>query len=33
MSTQPVIIEEIKQKKMNDEFLKKICDEFDTKPK
>ncbi|XP_028087925.1 uncharacterized protein LOC114288606 [Camellia sinensis] len=33
MSAQPAIIEEIKQKQMNDEFLKKICDEFDTKPK
>ncbi|XP_028094909.1 uncharacterized protein LOC114294909 [Camellia sinensis] len=30
---QPVIIEELKQKQLDDEFLKKICDELDTKPK
>ena len=33
MSAQPAIIEKIKRKQMNDEFLKKICDEFETKPK
>ncbi|XP_028064071.1 uncharacterized protein LOC114267244 [Camellia sinensis] len=33
MSAQPAIIKEIKQKQMNDEFLKKLCDELDTKPR
>ncbi|XP_028088740.1 uncharacterized protein LOC114289267 [Camellia sinensis] len=33
MSVQPAIIEEIQQKQMIDELLKKICDELDTNPK
>ncbi|XP_028071568.1 uncharacterized protein LOC114273929 [Camellia sinensis] len=33
MSVQPTIIEDIQQKQMTDELLKKICDELDIKPK
>ena len=33
ISAQPAIIEEIKQKQVNDEYLKKNCDEFEAKPK
>ncbi|KAF5936255.1 hypothetical protein HYC85_027384 [Camellia sinensis] len=33
MSVQPAIIEDIQQKQMADELLKKICDELDIKPK
>ncbi|XP_028067880.1 uncharacterized protein LOC114270555 [Camellia sinensis] len=33
MFAQPAIIKEIKQKQLDDEFLKRICDELDTKPK
>lgn len=33
MSAQLAIIEEIKQEQMNDEFLKKVRDELDTRPR
>lgn len=33
MSAQPALIEEIKRRQVEDEFLKKICDEMETKPK
>ncbi|XP_028059890.1 uncharacterized protein LOC114263524 [Camellia sinensis] len=33
ISAQPVIIEEIKEKQIEDEFLKKIMDEIDSKPR
>ncbi|XP_028077220.1 uncharacterized protein LOC114279205 [Camellia sinensis] len=33
IATQPTIMEEIKQRQLEDEFLQKICDELETKPK
>mgnify|MGYP003702634245 CR=1 FL=1 len=33
ISAEPTIIDEIKQKQKEDEFLKKVIDEFETSPK
>ncbi|XP_028093766.1 uncharacterized protein LOC114293848 [Camellia sinensis] len=33
ITAQPAIIEEIKQRQLEDEFLKKVCDEMGTKPR